>query len=493
VSLRIAIGGIAHETNSYAAVPTTLGDFEVRRGEQIRLAAGTRTYEGGMVDAAAELGAEVIGTLLAEALPGGVIAAEAYRSLRRELLALVAAALPVDAVVLVLHGAAISQDCADVEGELCAAVRAVIGPATQLVVTHDLHGHITAREADAVDLMFGVQRYPHDDMYDRGREAVLAIPRLTSGEWRPAIAVERLPLLVAPTTTDSGVGRDLLALCLQAEREPGVIDATFMHGFPHTDSPHVGAQVIVTTDAAPEQARATARALAAEVWARREGFQHSYPDPAQAIGQAMVLALGAPGGPVVVNETSDNPGGGAPGDGTYLLRALIEARPAGAVFCGLCDPAAAAQAHRAGVGATLRMELGGHTDDRHGPPLRGTARVATLSDGEIVLEAAMGAGVRVQLGRTAGLLVEGVDVIVISRPMQTIDRTPLLLHGIDPATRPIVAVKSAHHFRSGFRELAAAVITSDSPGITTHRLASLPRMHAPGPLFPLDPAAAYPA
>src|SRR6185295_14228246 len=108
---------------------------------------------------------------------------------------------PVDAVALELHGAGVADGVDDLEGDICAAVRSLIGPDVPLVVTHDLHGNITQAQADVVDAMFGVHHYPHDDMYDRGREAVEAIPRLLSGEWHPVTHVERLPLLLPPLTT----------------------------------------------------------------------------------------------------------------------------------------------------------------------------------------------------------------------------------------------------------------------------------------------------
>lgn len=489
MTFRLAVGGLSHETNSYVPWTTGLDRFRVTRGNEVVTGNAGRTYVGGMVDAARDLGAVAVGTMHAYAAPWGDIDRDAYATLKSELLAAIAAAMPVDAVVLDLHGAASTVDVVDLEADLCLAVRELIGPDRTLVVTHDLHGNISSEQAAAVDLMLGVHHYPHDDMYERGREAVEAIPALLSGAWRPTTHVERLPMLVPTTTTYDGVGARVLAMCQELEQHEAVIDCTFMHGFPYTDNELVGAQVVVTTNGDRGLAERVAREAAGRIWQAREEFVVVHPTPSEAIA----LALQLPGQPVVVNETSDNPGGGAPCDGTHLLRALLEARPESAVFVGLTDPEVVAQAHAAGVGARIEIQLGGKTDDLHGAPISCSASVRTLTDGEVRLEAAMGGGSVLRLGLTAGLVVDGVDVIVISRREQTFDRTPLVLHGIDPLRRKIVALKSSHHFRSGFQDLAAGIVTTDPPGLTTVQLAQLPRTRSPRPLFPLDEQACYPA
>ncbi len=487
--LRVAIGGLTHETNQYVNASTVLADFDVTRGDAIfsgRMAVA-RTCLGGMLDAARELDACPIGTLYATAEPWGTIDAEAYHALKQELVGRIGACLPLDAVALDLHGAGVAEGCDDIEGDVCAAVRDVMGAEAIFVVTHDLHGHITRAEADVVDAMFAVHEYPHDDMYERGREAIEWIGAQLGNGRRPAIHVERLPMLVPMTTTYHGVGRTALDICLTLEGDGDVVDVAFMHGFPYTDNPLVGAQVVSVVDGSSSRAVEVAREAARAIWALREDFLVSYPGPEEAIAQA----LAHPGAPVVVNETSDNPGCGAPGDGTHLLRALLDARPAGAVYCGIRDADVVRQAHEAGVGATIEITLGGKTDELHGAPIRCGAYVKALTDGETVVEAPVGRGWRLPLGRTALLLVGNVEVIVFSRNVQTLDRTPLILHGIDPLHRKLVAIKSSQHFRSGFEELAEAIIPTDPPGLTTARLETLSRTQSPRPIFPLDPDVTY--
>jgi microcystin degradation protein MlrC len=187
----------------------------------------------------------------------------------------------------------------------------------------------------------------------------------------------------------------------------------------------------------------------------------------------------------VINETSDNPGGGAPGDGTHLLRAMLEARLDNACFGFIADPETAEAAHRAGVGAEIDVALGGKSDELHGEPLRVRAQVRALTDGRFALTHML-AGVRMNLGRSARLVIQGVDVIVTSASQQTFDPEVFLLHGIDVRRYRIVALKSSNHFRAGFQDLAKEIVTADPPGLTTHHIEVFPRKRSPRPLWPLD-------
>jgi microcystin degradation protein MlrC len=490
MSFRVAIGGLCHETNQFLAAPTALEAFDVDTGADVltgRMAVG-RTILGGLIAGARELGAEAVGTLYAVAEPSGTIEAQAYQILKRDLLARLGSVLPVDAVALELHGAGVVEGINDLEGDLCSAIRELIGPGTVLTVGHDLHGHITELEAEAVDALFSVHEYPHDDMYECGENAIGAIPSILAGERRPSIHVERLPMLVPMTTTYHGVGLAAREVCDRIAEREGAIEVVFMHGFPYADNPSVGGHVVAVVDGPAGSAAPLAREAAASIWAMRDQFTSEALQPAEAIATALQLS----GRPIVINEFSDNPGGGAPGDGTHLLSALLEAGVDEAVFCGLVDPDAVKSAHRAGVGSTIDVRLGGKHDRRSGLPIRCSAYVRALTDGETVIEAATGRGWRLPLGLTALLVVQGLEVIVFSRTVQTMDRTPLILHGVDPTQRKLIALKSNHHFRSGFEAIAAAIVTTDPPGVTTHDVAAFSRRRCPRPMFPLDPEARYP-
>ena len=491
MTLRIAIGGITHETNTYADAcfgQTTVADFHIGRGEEIvEHNRNTRTFIGGMLAAAEELGAEVVPTFAAMAQPSGTIERASYDTMKSELLDRIEAALPIDAVALELHGAGVVDGIDDLEGDLAGAVRELVGSAVPIVAPLDLHGNITDRMAEVIDLMLGVHYYPHTDMYERGEEAVHAIPALLAGELRPTTHVEHLPMLTPTSCTDFGPAKATNDLCCKLETEPEVVDATFFHGFPFTDTPEAGAHVVVTTNNDVELARRTAKQIASFIWEQRESFRPETDTPELAVRRAM----SATSWPVVINETSDNSGGGAPGDSTHLLRALLDAGVTDAVFGFMYDPEVAAAAHRAGVGATIDVHLGGTHDDMHGAPVELHAYVKSLSDGRFTYTTPMFQGVRTSYGPMARLQAPGIDILVGSERSQTFDTEVFLLNGIDVTKYKIVALKSSQHFRAGFGQLAAEIITSDAPGLTTERVEAFERTRPAGPLWPKDPSATY--
>src|SRR5207248_2494439 len=245
--MRVAVGGITHETNTFAVESTgmtAIDEFVIVRGQEIlEREHGVRTYVGGMLAAAAEIGAEVVPTLLARAEPSGTIAADAYASMKAELLALIEAARPVDAVALELHGAGVVDGAPDLEGDLGAAVRKLVGPDVPVVAAFDLHGNVTEAMVEALDVVLPV------------------------------------------------------------------------HLYPYTDPADVGVNLLCTTAGDAERARAHARRVAGWLWANRERFRPETQMPET----AMRLARDATEWPVVINDTADNPGGGAPGDATHVL------------------------------------------------------------------------------------------------------------------------------------------------------------------------------
>ena len=489
--MRIAIGGISHETNTYADGSfglTKLEDFTIDRDEEIaERFRGTRTFIGGLLRGAEDLGAVVVPTLFANTQPSGTIARDAYDAMKTELLERLATAMPFDAVALEMHGAGVVEGIDDLEGDLAAAVRELVGPSVPIVSPLDLHGNVTDRMAEVIDLMLGVHYYPHTDMYERGQEAIAALPALLSGALRPVTHVEHLPMLTPTACTDFEPAKTTNELCWDLEGRPGVIDVTFFHGFPYADTPDVGAHIVVTTNGDAGLAEALAKTVASSVWERRESFRPEDDTPELAVRRAMA----AESRPVVINETSDNSGGGAPGDSTHLLRAMLDAKVTEACFGFIYDPEVAKAAHAAGVGATIDVRLGGKHDDLHGEPLALTAYVKGLTDGRFTYSTPMFAGVRTNLGPMARLQVSGIDIIVGSARSQTFDVEPFLLNGIDVTRYKIVALKSSQHFRAGFNDLASEIVTCDAPGLTTQRVEVFERARAAGPLWPKDPSATY--
>ena len=214
----------------------------------------------------------------------------------------------------------------------------------------------------------------------------------------------------------------------------------------------------------------------------RENFFPSLPSPAEGLRQA----LQTEGRPVVLNETSDNPGAGTPGDGTYLLRAILEEMPDKACFAFINDPETAQAAHEAGVGSRIEVSIGGKTDSLHGEPLQAEAYVKCLTDGKFIQSSPMWQGLEVDLGSSARLQIRGVEVVVCSMNAQVLDEQVFLLHGIDVGQYEVVGLKSSQHFRAAFEDIAERIITVDSPGLSTFDLTTYEYERLPRPTYPLD-------
>ncbi len=484
---RVGIIGLEHETNTFRSGATPIEAFTVTRGDDLLAERGRRTYAGGMFDGIEAIGAEAVPLVVAGAQPSGVIAAAAYAALRDELVAAVTGA-DLDAVVVQLHGAGVAEGIDDIEADLGARLRAALGPDVPITGSLDLHANLTPLTLAPYDALACVKFYPHTDMYERGREAASWIAHRWSGD-RFEVAVVALPWLLLPTATSVDGPAAAIALCDAAEQEDGVLDATFVHGFPLADGPQVGASVLVTTIAGRRSAAAVAHDLATHIWQLRDRCHVEMFGIEDAVARAVDLAASADGDerPVVIAETSDNPGGGGVGDGTHLLRALLAAR-APAVFASIVDPAAAAAAHLTGVGTTIDVALGGRLDPSSGDPIEAPARVLALGDGRYELR---GVGWQIDLGPSALLRVGTVDVVVTSGNQQVFDDGPFTMVGVDVRQRPIVALKSANHYREYYRRIAREIVPALGPGLS-HQSATLPWVRVRRPIWPLDADMTYP-
>lgn len=485
----LAIAGLIHETNTYAAEfagMTALAAFEQYHGDEIEHAFnGSNHQVGGFIEGARQAGVTLVHTYVAQATPSGTIEAEAYLTMKQRVLDGIRAALPVDGVLLALHGAGVADGVEDVEGDLAGAVRALVGPEIPIAAVYDLHGNMTDAMHDACDLTLPCKLYPHTDFRDRGIEAIELLLRVIRRELRPVTYVRRLPMLPYIVTTHAGfIPAEVNALCRKLAAQAGVIDCSWFHGFPYADIAAPCPSVVCTTAGDAALAQHCADEVAMWIWNHREAFRPEFASPADGVAEALAMAQG----PIVINEYADNPGGGTPGDGTHLLRALLEAKPTPDTCCfaSINDPSVVEQAASAGVGRSIRVSLGGKQGRFQGTPIDADAYVKSVTDGRFINRSgSMFEGVRFDLGRMCRLVIDGVDVIVASRAEQIYDVEPFLLHGIDATQRQIVAIKGANHFRAGFRTVAANIISVDGPGLSTANITSFPRQRCKREFWPV--------
>ncbi|PLR79832.1 MlrC domain protein [Bacillus canaveralius] len=484
--MKILIGQIAHETNTFSSVKTTVESFKqwewLHGDEVIHRHRKVRDYLGGMIDRGEEIGIEVVPTFSSFAMPSGIITRETYETIINELIENIQTAAEYEAICLALHGAGVAEDVDDLEGGILHAVREVVGDDIPIVVTLDLHGNITEQMVQEADVLLGVNYYPHVDSYERGIEAIDITKQILSGEIQPKMSLKKLPLMIPTSTTNLSPAADINRLCWAREENDSIIDCTFFHGFPYTNIPEPGVTVLTITNNDQELANQTSEEIALEIWNAREKFFPHIDTPSEGINKALQIE----GHPIVINETSDNPGGGTPGDGTHLLSAMLEAKLDNACFGFIYDPEVVDIAHTKGIGSLIEIELGGKTDDMHGKPVQVKAYVKTLTDGQFIQSSPMGRGAKVDFGKSVRLVVGGIDIVVCSKRSQTLDEQIFLLHGIDVTTYKIVALKSSQHFRAGFEPLAHSIISVDSPGLSSFNLASFNHTRLNKPVFPFN-------
>ena len=483
--MRIALAGISHETNTYCMEMTPLSAFSTLRGEEAFRARGSETALGGALAACDEIGIEPLPILIAGTQPSGTIERAAYEHMRNEIAESIEATSP-DGIYLDLHGAGVVDGYDDLEADLAETIRHIVGPDVPITASFDLHGNVTQRMADALDGVFACHHYPHIDMHLRAREAIELIHGMLTDGFRTTVQVESVPILMPTTTTFEGIGQSMIERVLESESDDALIDVSWFHGFPYTDIPHVGCHFVATSRDDGDAGRRAIDTLARTLWNERE----SYRPVSLSADEAVAEAAQATNRPVVINETSDNCGGGTPGDGTHLLRAMLEAKVPNAAFGFIVDAEVAAQAHDAGVGSMIDVRLGGKTDDLHGEPLELSVYVKALHDGRITMQA-MAKGAPLNLGPMARLVVDDFDILVASRRSQTFDPEPFLALGIDVRRLDTIALKSSNHFRAGFQNIAGTIVTADPPGLTTHHIEIFPRQLAPGAMWPIDDAARY--
>lgn len=477
---RIAIGGFEHETNTFAPSPAGYDDFALgsgfpplSTGEEIAARCRGNLPIAGFLSEGEARGWELVPTLWAAATPSAHVTRQAFERILADLVSRIAAAGPLDGVLLDLHGAMVAQDFDDGEGEILRRVRAIVGPDVPIVASLDLHGNVSAEMVEMADAMVAFRTYPHVDMAETGRRAAQALARILETGRRPAKAFRQLPFLtpiVFQCTFDEpmrGIYAKLAAMEAQHDASLSVLPC-----FPAADIACCLPSVLAY---AGDQAKADALAdeLAAFVLSKEGDFKGELLSPEDAARRAQALVAQGRR-PVVIADAQDNPGAGGDSDTTGLLRALVAADAQKAALGLIADPDAARAAHQAGVGAEIELTLGGRSGVVGDAPFKARFVVEALSDGEVLGKGPYYKDILLKLGPCAALRIGGVRIAVSTRKAQLADREMFRFLGIVPEEMDILAVKSAVHFRADFEPMAGALLIACAPGPMPMDPAALP-------------------
>lgn len=467
---RIAVGGFQHETNCFVPART---DFEyfaahrdrpplVRGHDVIKWLSDTSFALPGFF---AEMGArhDYVPLVWTSGGAGGYVTRDAFERITGEMVGRLSEAMPLDAVYLELHGAMVSEDFEDAEGELLRRVRAVVGERVPVVISLDYHANVTSQMVQMTDGIIGYQTYPHVDRRQTGQRAAKVLATVLAHGRPTGRALRKMPFLIPLNSQCTMIDPSKAIIEKAAQIEGGdVLNVSYLAGFPPSDLFDCGPSVVVhaytqvLADAAADQ-------LARYIALREPEFAQPLLQPDEAVQQAMRIAAKA-SRPVVLADTQDNPGAGGTGDTTGVLEALVRNRAQKAVVGIFCDPEASAAAHRAGENAVIAIALGGKFGPEGVQPYSAKFRVARLGDGRMRTTGPSVGGRDIDLGPMALLQIDGVSVVVSSKRMQAHDQAPFRHLGIEPKEQKILALKSTVHFRADFQPIAEEVLVVLAPG-----------------------------
>jgi microcystin degradation protein MlrC len=467
---RIAVGGFHHETNTFVKTPTDFAYFAshrdrpplVRRGDVLRWLNGVSFALSGFLQIMAKEH-DIVPLLWTSGGAGGMVTRDAYERISAELIAELSQQMPVDAIYLDLHGAMVTEDFEDGEGELLRRIRACVGPEMPIAISLDYHANVTPEMTGYVDAISGYLTYPHVDRPETGVRAARAMQHLLRHGRTPGRALRKMPFLIP-----------LHSQCTMVQPSRGIIDfaqslegadvltLSYLAGFPPSDIFHCGPSVVVhamTQEAADRAADEIARFVAL----KESEFAVPVLSPTEAVARAKAIAASADR-PVIIADTQDNPGAGGSSDTTGLLFALVEGGAEGAALGYLCDEQAVKTAHNAGKGANITIDLGGRNGPEGVVPFRGTFEVKELGDGKIRTTGPVSGNRNIDLGPVALLQIGGVKIAVTTKRMQALDQAPFRHLGIEPKQQKILALKSTVHFRGDFQPIAEDVLVVIAPG-----------------------------
>ena len=473
------------ETNSFSPIPTGIDLF--RRTMFVRGGAhGEKPNVFALPlivwrDRARALGWEVAEGLAAFAMPAGDTVRSVYEAIRDEILADLRAAMPVDAVMINLHGAMIADGYPDAEGDLLAHVRALVGPGVPVVAELDLHCHLTELKVASVDAMVIFKEYPHVDVTERAEELFTLLAGMLAGRIRPRMAMHDCRILgIFPTTRQPM--RGFVDRMQALEGHGGILSVSLAHGFPWGDTPEVGMRVLVVADGDAAKARALAARLGHELWDMRADLA----PPFLGIEDALGRVVGHNGEkPLVLADTADNPGIGAAGDSTFLLRRLIERRIGGVAIAPFWDPQATLSAFEAGIGARLALRIGGKLGPASGDPVDVRATVRGLAERAYQrfgrADTPMGNMAWLRIGDSDA---EAIDIVVNDYRTQGFSPACFTAAGLDIARCRGLIVKSTQHFHAGFLPVADDILYVAAPGCGSMDMRSLPLTRVTRALWP---------
>lgn len=491
--MRIGIIAFLHESNTFSSQPTTIQSFRqnlLLSGPAIRQAMQDAHHEvGGFFAGLDAAGVEAVPLFAARALPSGIIRASDFEALTLHLLNSIHNDGPLDGILVAPHGATVSEEYPDADGYWLSELRAAVGPEMPIIGTLDAHANLSPLMVESCNALIAYRTNPHLDQRERGIEAANLMVRTVRREISPVMAAVFPPLAISierQCTAESHL-QPLYAAADAQLRIGGVLSNSILLGFPYADVAEMGSAIIVVTDGQELLANHLAYQLAETMWEMRAQFQSEMTTVDSALKQCVELT-----GPVCLLDMGDNVGGGSSADGTELL-AAIHAQKIGPAFGCLYDPSAVAACVAAGVGSRLTLQVGGKTDQWHGPPLSVDLTVRSLHAGKFSEPLPRHGGItEFDQGQTAICTTEsGLTLMLTSRRMVPFSLQQLISCDLNPSDFRILVAKGVNAPIAAYRDVCEHFIRVNTPGSTCADMSRLHYEHRRCPLFPLEQNAVF--
>ncbi len=496
--MRFAVLGLSHETNTFSSVPADYAAFEreglLRRKEILGEFRRSEATVAGFLQAGRELGFETVPLLHARTGPIGLITKDAFERIVGEMIGMLRDEGPWDGVLLANHGAAVSEEHRDADGEIAARVRSVVGPGIPVGMALDMHGNISPAMVRSTDVITIYRTNPHLDARERAFECAELILRTARGQIRPRQWLETPPLVINIVRQFTGEEpmRGLVADSLQVQSRPGVLSTSLAEGYPYADVAEMGMSFLVVADGDSELAQRSCRWLAQRAWARRAEMDASIPGAEAALAAAAGHRGQSTAGPVVLMDVGDNIGGGSSADSTHILR-QAQRMGIGGLLQTLYDPGAVRSCVAAGVGNRVELRVGGKTDDLHGAPVAVKGRVAGISDGRYEDPGPTHGGYRFFDSGTTAVIdtSDGHTLVLTSNRDGNTSRQQMYAAGVRPERYRIVIAKGVVSPRPAYEPIASRIVLVNTPGLTSADLSTFNYRRRRRPLYPFEPEARY--
>jgi microcystin degradation protein MlrC len=489
--MKIIIGSMMHESNTFSCVPTDLETFKRTQylvgQELIEYHAGKRTEPGGMLDILTKKGVEIIPSISAWAIPSGKVTKEAYTEIKNTFIAMIRKNIEgLDGVLLALHGAMVVEGLEDPEADLLKEIRRIIPKGAYLGASLDMHAHLTPDMVECTDFFVAYRTHPHLDQYETGQKAARVLLRLIEKKMNLTKSYILIPMMVPGENRDET--REILISELdKIDRDPKVVSSLIIISHPWSDLGIQGDSVLVITDNDQELAGKYARMLASKFWELR----HDFPLDLYSIQQAVKLGKETKKkGPTVICEMGECLLGGASGDVVANISYLIERGIKDIAVAVVIDPESVTKSVEAGVGAPVQLHVGGKLYKEGNRPLQFHGKVKFIGE-NIEGKDKILVGYETKMGRMVVVEGHGVEMILVDQPGKLGGPSFFEAFGIDPRRKKFIVLKDSIGPLISYKDIASNVLLVDSPGWCKQLLSTIDFKNVPRPIFPLDPTMSW--